>query len=222
MDTFEENLSKLEALMLKTKNSTTRIDTSLGEFEQAAKETTKIEILREMTALVSKDVGKVRTELQETTSELTELHQEIKHLQLNNTSIIDGKNDFISMIYNLTEPSKVWFIRICNLDGITDLYGHEITDHVIRIVKSTLTKNVSPYKVHRVSMDTYAIIGNRNLESIPALFERKSITNRQTGEHIGKVLISLQSCTFDPANDPDVQLMRMGVTKTLRIGIVNR
>jgi diguanylate cyclase len=120
-------------------------------------------------------------------------------------------SDAISEAISRNEPISLLMTDIDHFKTFNDTYGHVTGDHVLRLVAACVKQNVKGQDIAaRYGGEEFAIIlPNTGLSSADTLANQirravmsKNLVKRSTGEHLGRVTISIGVATLNRSDSP--------------------
>lgn len=154
--------------------------------------------------------------LDDYSSEITDLTRQLEHTKQaamldpttgvgNRRRFEESLSDILKHLGDFNDKVSVLLGDVDNFKAVNDTLGHNVGDQVLRLVANTFVTNLKGSDVvARWGGDEFAaILPNTNLdnaysvaESVRSSIGTKSLRNKDTGETMGKVTLSIGVSTF--------------------------
>ncbi len=234
-DQIHSALQDVSGLMNNVRDATTEYSGTLESVSQKISTVKSPEDIKVVMESVAKDTAKMLAQnkkLEDQLSKSSKAMDELKHdlERVRREAMTDGltglsnRKSFDDQIKSLSQScideGKTFTLLMVDIDhfkSFNDNFGHQVGDQVLRLVARTLTDGVKGKDfAARYGGEEFAILlPDTNLnggvivgDNLRKTLATKEIVNRASGEHLGKITMSVGAAQFYPGEDTESLIER--------------
>lgn len=234
-DQIHSALQDVSGLMNNVREATTEYSGTLESVTQKISTVKSPEDIKKVMESVAKDTAKMleqNKKLEDQLSKSSRAMDELKHdlERVRREAMTDGltglsnRKSFDDQIKSLADSciqeGKTFTLLMVDIDhfkSFNDNFGHQVGDQVLRLVARTLTDGVKGKDfAARYGGEEFAILlPDTNLnggvivgDNLRKTLATKEIVNRASGEHLGKITMSVGAAQFYPGEDTESLIER--------------